>query len=58
MEAICSAKTSVDFQRTTRCYIPEDGTLNKYLFITKLVTNNYLKIIRFAVTINYYSIKP
>jgi hypothetical protein len=27
MEAICSSETSVDFQRTTRRYIPEDGTV-------------------------------
>jgi hypothetical protein len=27
MEAICSPETSVDTQRTTRRYIPEDGTL-------------------------------
>jgi hypothetical protein len=27
MEAICSSETSVDFQRTTRHYIPEDSTL-------------------------------
>jgi hypothetical protein len=27
MEAICSSETSVDFQRTTRRYIPEDSTL-------------------------------
>jgi hypothetical protein len=27
MEAICSSETSVDTQRTTRRYIPEDGTL-------------------------------
>jgi hypothetical protein len=26
MEATCSSETSVDFQRTTRRYIPEDGT--------------------------------
>jgi hypothetical protein len=26
MEAIYSSATSVDFQRTTRCYIPEDST--------------------------------
>jgi hypothetical protein len=25
MEAICSSETSVDFQRTTQCYIPEDS---------------------------------
>jgi hypothetical protein len=28
MEAICSSETSVDFQRTTRRYIPEDSTLH------------------------------
>jgi hypothetical protein len=27
MEAIYSSETSVDFQRTTRCYIPEDSTV-------------------------------
>jgi hypothetical protein len=27
MEAICSSETLVDTQRTTRRYIPEDGTL-------------------------------
>jgi hypothetical protein len=27
MEAICSSETSVDTQRTTWCYIPEDCTL-------------------------------
>jgi hypothetical protein len=31
MEAICSSETSVDTQRTTRLYIPEDGTLQTYL---------------------------
>jgi hypothetical protein len=29
MKAICSSETSVDTQRTTRRYIPEDGTLDK-----------------------------
>jgi hypothetical protein len=27
MKGICSSETSVDSQRTTRGYIPEDGTL-------------------------------
>jgi hypothetical protein len=27
MEAVCSSETSVDSQRTTGRYIPEDGTL-------------------------------
>jgi hypothetical protein len=30
MEAICSSETSVDFQRTTWRYIPEDRTLHMY----------------------------
>jgi hypothetical protein len=30
MEAVCSSETSVDFQRTTRRYIPEDRTLHPY----------------------------
>jgi hypothetical protein len=29
-EAICSSETSVDFQRTTRLYIPEDSTLHTH----------------------------
>jgi hypothetical protein len=31
MEAICSFEISVDTQRNTRCYIPEDGTLRNHL---------------------------
>jgi hypothetical protein len=30
MEATFLSETSVDFQRSTRGYIPEDRTLNKY----------------------------
>jgi hypothetical protein len=30
MEATCSSETSVDFQRTTRRYIPEDRTLHNH----------------------------
>jgi hypothetical protein len=30
MDTICSSETSVDSQRTTRRYIPEDGTLQNY----------------------------
>jgi hypothetical protein len=30
MEATCSSKTSVEFQRTTRRYTPEDGTLHNH----------------------------
>jgi hypothetical protein len=28
MEALRTTETSVDFQPTTRCYIPEDNTLH------------------------------
>jgi hypothetical protein len=28
--AICSSETSVHFQRTTRCYIPEDSILHNH----------------------------
>jgi hypothetical protein len=31
MEVTCSFETSVDFQRTTRRYIPEDSTLHNHL---------------------------
>jgi hypothetical protein len=30
MEAMCSSETSVNIQRTTRHYIPEDGTLHNH----------------------------
>jgi hypothetical protein len=30
MEAICCSETSVETQRTTRRYIPEDGTLHNH----------------------------
>jgi hypothetical protein len=30
MDAICSSETSVEFKRTTQCYIPEDITLHNH----------------------------
>jgi hypothetical protein len=30
MEATCSSETSVDFQRVTRCYIPEDRSFHNH----------------------------
>jgi hypothetical protein len=30
VEAICSSDTSVEFQRSTRCYIPEGRTLHDH----------------------------
>jgi hypothetical protein len=35
MEAICFSETSVDTQRTTRHYIPEDGSLYRNIVGTK-----------------------
>jgi hypothetical protein len=35
MGAICSSETSVDGQRTTRRYIPEDGTFLALRHITE-----------------------
>jgi hypothetical protein len=32
LEAICSSETSVDFQRTTRRYIPKDRTLHNHRY--------------------------
>jgi hypothetical protein len=32
MEARCFSEMSVDFQRTTECYIPEDRTLNNHSY--------------------------
>jgi hypothetical protein len=42
MEAICSSETSVNFQRTARCYIPEDRTLNNLRFENLI---SYLQVI-------------
>jgi hypothetical protein len=36
MEAICSSETLIDYQRTTRRYIPEDGTLHSSCYSTSL----------------------
>jgi hypothetical protein len=33
MKVACSSETSVDFQRTTQCYIPEDRILKKEIFV-------------------------
>jgi hypothetical protein len=49
MEATCASETSVDFQRTTRRYIPEDSTLQVWLcwirscmnLITLICLDNY-----------------
>jgi hypothetical protein len=38
MEAMCFSETSIDFQRTTRRYIPEDSTL-----LQLYITTRYLK---------------
>jgi hypothetical protein len=33
IQATCSFETSVDFQRATRRYIPEDRTVQQYLYL-------------------------
>jgi hypothetical protein len=48
MEATCFSETSVDFQRTTRFYIPEDGTLHllvcdKWKEDSKLYAHNIIQ---------------
>jgi hypothetical protein len=43
-QALCSSETSVDFQRTTRRYIPEDSALNNRRCETlKSYVNKYVK---------------
>jgi hypothetical protein len=39
MEAICSAETSVDIQRTTRRYIPEDSTFQTDARLGTVISN-------------------
>lgn len=36
IEATCSSETSVDFEQTTQCIIPEDGTLQQHPSFSKL----------------------
>jgi hypothetical protein len=50
MEATCSSETSADFQRSTRRYIPEDGTLRLISCI------QYISLIRFMITNIKYKI--
>jgi hypothetical protein len=64
IEAICSPETSVDFQQTTKRYIPEDSTLSIYVFVVLILTrtsNNYgplqvfpvLYIVHIRILISY-----
>jgi hypothetical protein len=41
MEAICSSETSVDFQRTTRRYIPDDSTIRLLFCLQEPATGPY-----------------
>jgi hypothetical protein len=43
----CSSETSVDFQRTTRRYIPEDGTLQLSLYPNTTMGDADAKIYEF-----------
>jgi hypothetical protein len=49
MEAICSSATSVDTQRNTRRYIPEDGTLRNQKISSDMVLLYYTGIPNIAV---------
>jgi hypothetical protein len=37
MEAICFSEKSVDFQRTTQCYIPEYSILQVLLYLVIMI---------------------
>jgi hypothetical protein len=61
MKSICSSKTLVGFQRTTRGYIPEDRTLQKHIYLRLevliAVTKKIKSILRDATTfspVNHY----
>jgi hypothetical protein len=43
MEVTYSSEMSVDFQRTTRRYIPEDRTLQKVVFVSWAIFSQYLE---------------
>jgi hypothetical protein len=42
MEAICSSETSVEFQRSTRSYIPEDSTLHATIYLSNVQQIYYI----------------
>jgi hypothetical protein len=44
MEATCSSELSVDFQRTTRRYILEDGTVNENVIVQVAGNKQYISI--------------
>jgi hypothetical protein len=43
-DAMCFSKMSVDFQQTTHSYIPEDGTLCRYVFPYELHCHTLLSL--------------
>jgi hypothetical protein len=56
MEAICSSQTSLDIQRTTRRYIPEDGTLHNTAVRTSNPTIVNTSIIRILIQPELFSL--
>jgi hypothetical protein len=44
MEAACSSELSIDFQRTTWLYIPEDGT----------TIHNFVRYINYAILMKFH----
>jgi hypothetical protein len=52
MEAACSCETSVDFQRTTRRYIPQDSKLRVHKCLPLVPTLNHCLYNNFSVNVN------
>jgi hypothetical protein len=52
MEATCSSETSVDFQRTTRHYIPEDKTLLKHCYRLSLERHKKSFVLQNCILVN------
>jgi hypothetical protein len=53
MEAICSSKTSVDFQQTTWRYIPEDSTLQELIWLVVNQFTHYAQL--YLIILQFFS---
>jgi hypothetical protein len=51
MEATCSSETSVDFQRTTRRYVPEDMILQSIGALCTLQHKSHLSSLGFTLAV-------
>jgi hypothetical protein len=52
MEAVCTSKTSVNFNVTTWRYIPENSKLHKIVYLTMSHTTNTFLVILQVVHVN------